>query len=121
VTAAYSIANGKVVTTFDQERVEVTVYKMGDSYHAARSNEFGYVNYEIVPKVPEPLHPLGKNLMPDPSQAADQAKYFAREVPTIGARSAVGVLILPCGAIYGITDKGLTGNFGAVAHFSDYV
>jgi hypothetical protein len=76
VTAAYSIANGKVVTTVDQDPVEVTVYKMGDTYYAARSNEFGYANYEIVPKVPELLHPLGKDLMPNSSQNADQAKYL---------------------------------------------
>ena len=82
VTAAYSIANGKVVMTFDQNPVEVTLYKMGDTYYAARSNEFGYANYEIVPKVPELLHPLGKDLMPDPSQAADQAKYLhAKDQP----------------------------------------
>jgi Protein of unknown function (DUF3604) len=74
--AAYSIANGKVVTTFDQEPVEVTVYKMGDTYYASRSNEFGYVNYEIVPKVPEFLHPLGSNMLPNESQDADQAKYL---------------------------------------------
>jgi Protein of unknown function (DUF3604) len=80
VTAPYSIADGKVLTSFDQDPVEMTVYKMGDTYFAARSNEFGYVNYEIVPKAPELLHPLGKDLMPNPSQYADQAKYLhARE------------------------------------------
>jgi hypothetical protein len=26
---------------------EVTVYRVGDKYFGARSNEFGYVNYEI--------------------------------------------------------------------------
>ena len=76
VTAAYSITNGKLVTTFDQGPVEVTVYKMGDTYYAARSNEFGYVNYEIVPKGPEFLRPLGKDLLPNDSQNADQAKYL---------------------------------------------
>jgi hypothetical protein len=80
VTAPYSIADGKVLTSFDQDPVEMTVYKMGGTYFAARSNEFGYANYEIVPKAPELLHPLGKDLMPNPSQAADQAKYLhARE------------------------------------------
>ncbi len=76
VTAAYSIAKGKVVTTFDQEPVEVTVYKMGDKYYLGRSNEFGYVNYEIVPKGPDWLRPLRKDLLPNPSQDADQAKYL---------------------------------------------
>ena len=37
---------------------EVTVYKMGDKYLGARSNEFGYVNYEIIPAVTI-LSPLG--------------------------------------------------------------
>jgi hypothetical protein len=59
-----------------QDPVEVTLYKIDNTYYAARSNEFGYANYEIVPKPPELLHPLGKDLMPDPSQAADQAKYL---------------------------------------------
>jgi hypothetical protein len=31
--------------------VEIAVYKAGDKYVAARSNEFGYANYEIVPAV----------------------------------------------------------------------
>ena len=25
------------------------VYKLGDKYYGARSNEFGYANYEIIP------------------------------------------------------------------------
>jgi hypothetical protein len=28
---------------------EVAVYKVGDKYLAARSNEFGYANYEVEP------------------------------------------------------------------------
>ena len=27
----------------------MTVYKLGDKYFGARSNEFGYANYEIIP------------------------------------------------------------------------
>jgi len=33
------------------------VYKLGDKYVAARSNEFGYANYQIIPAVLE-LSPL---------------------------------------------------------------
>jgi hypothetical protein len=33
------------------------VYKVGDKYLAARSNEFGYANYEISTPKPE-LNPL---------------------------------------------------------------
>lgn len=29
--------------------VKRTVYKLGDKYYGARSNEFGYANYEIIP------------------------------------------------------------------------
>ena len=34
------------------------VYKLGDKYLAARSNEFGFANYEVVPQ-PAQLHPVG--------------------------------------------------------------
>jgi hypothetical protein len=60
VTTPYSIENGKLVTTLSQQPMEVAVYKMGDTYYAARSNEFGYANYEILPKAPQFLNPLGK-------------------------------------------------------------
>ena len=33
---------------------------MGTTYYSARSNEFGYANYEILPKGPAFIHPLGK-------------------------------------------------------------
>ncbi len=59
-TSPYTIEKGKVVTTLSQAPFETTVYKMGNTYYAARSNEFGYANYEIVPKSPQFLHPLGK-------------------------------------------------------------
>ena len=36
---------------------EITVYKLGDKYYGARSNEFGYVNYELIPALQE-LTPL---------------------------------------------------------------
>jgi len=38
--------------------IEVTANKLGDKYYGARSNEFGYANYEIIPAVEE-LNPLG--------------------------------------------------------------
>lgn len=60
VTTAYSIENGKLVTMLSQSPIEVAVYEMGDTYYAARSNEFGYANYEILPKAPQFLNPLGK-------------------------------------------------------------
>ena len=45
--ADYQISGGRIVTTLQMTPFEVTVYKLGDKYLAARSNEFGYVNYEV--------------------------------------------------------------------------
>ena len=46
--SAYAIKNGQIVTTLGNQPYEVTVYKLGDKYLAARSNEFGFANYEVV-------------------------------------------------------------------------
>ena len=48
-TTPYKIENGKVVTAISQDPFSVTIYKLGDTYYGARSNEFGYANYEIIP------------------------------------------------------------------------
>jgi hypothetical protein len=53
----YNITKGKIVTELEGTPFELTVYKMADKYFGARSNEFGYANYEIVPAVAE-LAPL---------------------------------------------------------------
>jgi hypothetical protein len=53
----YDVVNGKIVTELVGTPIEIAVYKMGDKYLAARSDEFGYANYQIVPQVAE-LHPL---------------------------------------------------------------
>ena len=45
--AHYEIRGGKIVTTIASTPFEVSVYKVGDKYVAARSNEFGYANYEV--------------------------------------------------------------------------
>ena len=47
--AAYTINGGRLVTTIGATPFEVVVYKMGDKYIAARSNEFGFANYEVEP------------------------------------------------------------------------
>jgi Protein of unknown function (DUF3604) len=44
--AACEIKDGQIVTTLANTPFAVTVYKVGDKYVAARSNEFGYANYE---------------------------------------------------------------------------
>ena len=48
-TRSYFIQNGKIVNALVGTPIEITVYKVGDKYVAARSNEFGYANYEIIP------------------------------------------------------------------------
>ncbi len=53
----YNIANGKIVTELVGTPIEIKVYKLGDKYLGARGNEFGYVNYEIIPAVTE-ISPL---------------------------------------------------------------
>ncbi len=45
--AEYEIHNGHVVTMIEGTPFEVTVYRLGDKLVAARSNEFGYANYEV--------------------------------------------------------------------------
>jgi predicted transcriptional regulator len=40
----------------------VTVYKLGDIYYGARSNEFGYANYEMIPSPQFVLNPLTATL-----------------------------------------------------------
>jgi hypothetical protein len=40
------ISNGRIITTIEGTPFEVTVYRLGDKLVAARSNEFGYANYE---------------------------------------------------------------------------
>jgi hypothetical protein len=53
----YNIVNGKIVTALEGTPIETAVYKLGDKYFGARSDEFGHANYEVIPAVAE-LHPL---------------------------------------------------------------
>ena len=62
VTTPYKIEGGKVVTTISQDPFAVTVYKLGDTYYGARSNEFGYANYEMIPSPQFVLNPLTATL-----------------------------------------------------------
>src|SRR5271165_6849255 len=57
-TTPYKIENGKVVTTISQDPFAYTIYKLGDTYYGARSNEFGYANYEIIPTPQIVANPL---------------------------------------------------------------
>jgi hypothetical protein len=49
ITTPYKIEGGKVITKVAQDPYSMTIYKLGDTYYGARSNEFGYANYEIIP------------------------------------------------------------------------
>lgn len=57
LTRAYTISNGKIQTDLEGTPILTAVYKLNDKYYAARGNEFGYANYEIVPAEGE-LAPL---------------------------------------------------------------
>jgi hypothetical protein len=57
-TSAYRIAGGKLVIPVSQDPYAFTFYKVGDTYYAARSNEFGYANYEVVPAPQIAANPL---------------------------------------------------------------
>ncbi len=43
----YEIQGGQLITNLAGERLEVRVFKQGDNLLAARSDEFGYVNYTV--------------------------------------------------------------------------
>ena len=49
LTREYFLKDGKIVNSLAGTPIEITVYKIGDKYVGARSNEFGYANYEIIP------------------------------------------------------------------------
>ncbi len=61
-TTPYKIEGGKVVTIISQDPFAVTVYKLGDTYYGARSNEFGYANYEMIPSPQFVINPLTATL-----------------------------------------------------------
>lgn len=56
-TSPYFINSGKIVTELVGTPIEITVYKMGEKYFGARSNEFGYANYQLTPAVVELVPP----------------------------------------------------------------
>ncbi len=57
-TSPYKIEDGKLVTFVSQDPYALTFYKLGDTYYAARSNEFGFANYEIIPDPKFAINPL---------------------------------------------------------------
>jgi hypothetical protein len=59
---SYSIRNGRIVAFVAGTPFELAVYKKGESYLGARSNEFGYANYEMMPEAPQNLIELRKDV-----------------------------------------------------------
>jgi Protein of unknown function (DUF3604) len=57
-TGPYKIEGGTLVIPVSQHPYGLTFYKLGAIYYAARSDEFGYANYEIIPPPQIALNPL---------------------------------------------------------------
>jgi len=57
-TGRYQVQGGKLVTWVAQQPHSVTFYKLGNTTYAARDNEFGFANYEIIPPPQIALNPL---------------------------------------------------------------
>jgi Protein of unknown function (DUF3604) len=57
-TTPYKVEGGKLVTNISQDPFSVAIYKLGETYYGARSNEFGYANYEIIPTPQFVVNPL---------------------------------------------------------------
>jgi len=60
VPTPYSIKNGRIVTMIANTPFEMALYKLGDKYYGARSNEFGYANYALLAQGPKNLLELPK-------------------------------------------------------------
>jgi hypothetical protein len=66
----YSIKGGKIVTMIGNTPIAMILYKLGDKYYGARSNEFGFANYEFLAKGPANLIKLHKGEYEKESQDA---------------------------------------------------
>jgi len=91
-TMPYRIEGTKLVTHLSQEPYAYTVYKLGDAYYGARSNEFGYVNYEIIPFpqiASNPLLALTSQMSIEVGLTEEQRKQFTPilkdEIAQLGA------------------------------------
>lgn len=48
ITTPYKFKNDQVVTQFGGKEIGLSIYKVKDTYYIARSNEYGFVNYEVL-------------------------------------------------------------------------
>jgi hypothetical protein len=79
-TTPYKIEGGKLITYVSQDPYAITVYKLGKTYYGARSNEFGYVNYEMIetPQIAaNPLSALTNQLSNELGLTEEQRQQFA--------------------------------------------
>ena len=60
MTSRYVIADGKLTTFVSQDPYSVAIYKLGNTHYGARSNEFGFANYEIIPAPQIAINPLNE-------------------------------------------------------------
>lgn len=59
-TIPYKIDGGKLITFISQDPYAVTLYKLGDTYYGARSNEFGFANYQMIPTPTFVVEPIAE-------------------------------------------------------------
>src|SRR5512139_1960236 len=57
-TVPYVIKDSKLITMISQEPYSLAVFKLGNATYAARSNEFGFANYEIIAPPQIAINPL---------------------------------------------------------------
>ena len=57
-TTPYRIDGGALITYVSQDPYAITIYKLGDKYYGARSNEFGFANYQMIPTPEMVVQPM---------------------------------------------------------------
>ncbi len=62
LTSPYRIEGGKVTTFIEQDPYSLAFYKLDSTYYAARSNEFGYANYQVIAAPQFAVNPLTEAL-----------------------------------------------------------
>jgi hypothetical protein len=94
-TIPYEIKGGKLVTWLSQDPYAVTIYKLGDSYYGARSNEFGHANYQIIKTpqmagdpVTDKLNQLSLELGLTAQQKQQIVPFVKEEIPKLEALKA---------------------------------
>lgn len=102
-TAPYRIEGGQLVTLFQQDPYSMTILRSGTMYYGARSNEFGYANYRIIPPPQVAANPVvalthqlsmelaltdqqRRQFMPIPKDALTQVGALKKETASSGLK-----------------------------------